>query len=74
MNVKLMLSGVLAANCTGLVAICGLYALLSITFRQKRLDRIPVYVVIILTAVTQPNRENENAAAEKQLQIGRAHV
>jgi hypothetical protein len=66
MIVKLMLSGVLAANGTGLVAICGLYALLSITFRQKRLDKIPAYVVIIFTAVTQPNRENENAA-EKQL-------
>ena len=42
MNVKLMLSGVLAANCTGLLAVCGLCALLSITLQQKRLDKIPV--------------------------------
>ena len=57
----------LAANRTGLVAFHCICALLSITFRQKRLDKIPAYVVIIFTAATQPNRENENAAGEKQL-------
>src|SRR5260370_5697008 len=67
MNVKLMLSGVLAASCTGLLAVCGLCALLSITFQQKRLDKVPAYVVIIFTAAAQPNRENEHAAGEKQL-------
>ena len=67
MTVKLMLSGVLAANRTGLVAFHSLCVLLSITFRQKRLDKIPAYVVIIFTAATQSNRQNENAAGEKQL-------
>ena len=67
MNVKLMLSGVLAANCTGWISRWRLFALLSITLQQKRLDKIPLYVVIILTAAAQPNRENENAAGEKQL-------
>ena len=67
MTVKLILSEVLAANRTGLVAFHSICVLLSITFRQKRLDKIPTYVVIIFTAVTQPNRENENAAGEKQL-------
>src|SRR6201981_290558 len=63
MSVKTMLSGVLAASYTGIVA-CALF---SITFRKKRLDKTPPYVVIIFTAGTQPNRENENAAGEKQL-------
>ncbi|HEY6387913.1 MAG TPA: hypothetical protein VIX91_19730, partial [Candidatus Acidoferrum sp.] len=67
MTVKLMLSGVLAANCTRLAADRQQYLLLSSTFRQKRLDKIPAYVVIIFTAATQSNRENENAAGEKQL-------
>ena len=67
MNVKLILSGVLAANCIGSVVCYNAGALLSITFRQKRLDKLPAYVVIIFTAATQPNRENENAAGEKQL-------
>ena len=67
MNVKLMLSEVLAANCIGLVAVYGLYALFSIAFRKKRLDKSPAYVVIIFTAATQPNRENEHAPGEKQL-------
>jgi hypothetical protein len=67
MTVKLMLSGVLAANHIGLVVLDSICVLLSITFRQKRLDKIPAYVVIIFTAATQPNRENENAAGEKQL-------
>jgi len=62
-----MLSGVLAANCIGLVAFYRLYALFSITFRKKRLDKSPAYVVIIFTAATQPNQENEHAAGEKQL-------
>jgi hypothetical protein len=67
MNVKLMLSGMLAANCTGWISRCRLFALLSMTLQQKRLDKIPLYVVIIFTAAAQPNRENENAAGEKQL-------
>src|SRR5260370_25879546 len=67
MNVKLMLSGVLAANYTGLIALYRLWALLSISLQQKRLDKIPAYVVIIFTAARQPNRENENALGEKQL-------
>jgi hypothetical protein len=67
MNVKLMLSGMLAASCTGWISCCRLFALLSITLQQKRLDKIPLYVVIIVTAAAQPNRENENAAGEKQL-------
>ena len=67
MNVKLMLSGVLAASCAGLLAVYGLCALLSITLQQKRLDKITVLVVIIFTAATQPNRENENAPGENQL-------
>jgi len=67
MNVKLILSGVLAANRTGLVAFHSICALFSITFPKKRLDKTPFDVVIIFTAVTQPNRENENAAGQKQL-------
>jgi hypothetical protein len=67
MTVKLMLSGALAANGTGLVALRSIYELLSITFREKRLDKTPLYVVIIFTSDTQPNRENENVAGEKQL-------
>jgi len=67
MNVKLMLSVMLAASCTGWISRCRLFALLSITLQQKRLDKIPLYVVIIFTAAAQPNRENENAAGEKQL-------
>jgi hypothetical protein len=67
MTVKLMLSGVLAANRPGLVAIHGIYLLLSMTFQKKGLDRILESVVIIFTSVTQPNREKENAAGEKQL-------
>ena len=66
MNVKLMLSRVLTANCSGLVASLRIFTLLSITFRQKRLDKILGSVVIILTAARQPNRENQNAAGEKQ--------
>ena len=67
MTVKVMLSGVLAANHIGLVALDRICVLLSITFQQKRLDKILAYVVIIFTATTQLNRENENAAGEKQL-------
>lgn len=67
MNVKSMLSRVLTANRTGLVAFHSVWLLLSITFQQKRLDKMPLYVVIIFTAGMQPNRENENAAGEKQL-------
>src|SRR3974390_844920 len=67
MNVKLILSRALDVNCARLVAFRGLYWLLSITCQQKRLDKMPVYVVIIFTAATQPDRENENAAGEKQL-------
>src|SRR6266404_3978602 len=63
-----MSSVVLAANRTRLVAFCYQCPGLSVTFRSKRLDKIPPeFVVIIFTAVTQPNRENENAAGEKQL-------
>jgi hypothetical protein len=67
MIVKLMLSGVLAANYTEMGARNDIYATLSITFRKKRLDNTPLCVVIIFTAGTQPNRENENVAGEKQL-------
>jgi hypothetical protein len=67
MSVKLMLSGVLAASYTGIVARRDICAPFSITFRKKRLDKTPPYVVIIFTAGTQPNRKNENAAGEKQL-------
>ncbi len=67
MTVKLIMSGVLAVNRTGLVAFHSVCVLLSITFRQKRLDKIPAYVVIIFTAAKQPSRENENATGEKQL-------
>ena len=66
MNVKLMLSGVLAVSCTGLIAFCGICWLLSITLQQERLDKIPSLVGITFTAITQPDRENENAAGEKQ--------
>jgi len=55
MTVNLMLSGVLTANCTGLVVVRYLCTLLSITFRKKRLDKILGSVVIIFTAATQPN-------------------
>ena len=65
MNVKLMSSRVLATNCRGLVAFLRLFKLLSISFRQKRLDKILGSVVIIFTAARQPNRENQNAAGEK---------
>jgi hypothetical protein len=67
MNVRLMLCGGLAVNYAGLVihgTLCGLF---SITFQKKRLDKTPGYVVITFTVVMQPNRENENAAGEKQL-------
>jgi hypothetical protein len=66
MSVKLMLSGVLAESCTELIAVFGICWLLSNTLQQKRLDKIPVCVVIIFTCVTQPDRENENAAGEEQ--------
>jgi hypothetical protein len=66
MNVKLMLSGVLAVSCIGLIAFCGICWLLSITLQQERLDKIPSLVGITFTAITQPDRENENAAGEKQ--------
>jgi hypothetical protein len=36
MNVKLMLSGVLAASCTELIAFCDSIAPLSITLQQKK--------------------------------------
>ena len=41
MNVKSMLSRVLTANRTGLVAFHSVWLLLSITFQQKRLDKMP---------------------------------
>ena len=64
MTVKSMLSWVSTANCIELVGYFYLCPLLSNTFRQKRLDKISGSVVIIFTAVTQPNRENKNAAGE----------
>src|SRR5438105_6016300 len=67
MIVKLMLSWVLAVSYTGILACRDICALFSITFQKKRLDKAPQYVVIIFTDGTQPNRENENAAGEKQL-------
>jgi len=67
MTVKLMLSGVLAVNYAGLRICRTLYALFSIIFREKRLDKTPCYVVIVFTVVRQPNRENENAPGEKPL-------
>jgi len=54
MNVKLMLSKAFAVNCVRLIALHAICAPLSITFRQKRLHKIPAYVVIIFTATTQP--------------------
>jgi hypothetical protein len=55
MNVKSMLSRVSAADSMGLAAVRNVWLLLSIIFRKKRLDKIPVYVVIIFTPATQPN-------------------
>ena len=66
MSVKAMLSGMRVVNCTRVVVFCYVCSLLSITFRHKRIDKTLVYGVIIFTAAAQPNRENENAAGEKQ--------
>src|SRR5262250_2761126 len=66
MSVKSMMSGVLPVSRAGLVVYFNLYPNLSITFRQKRLDNMPISVVIIFTAATKPDRENKNAAGEKQ--------
>ena len=66
MNVKAMLSEVSATNCTVLVVYRHVYLYSSSTFRQKSLDKISVSVVIIFTAVKQPNRDNEYGAGENQ--------
>ena len=62
-----MLSGVPVGDRTGLIEYSELCSISSITFRQKGLDKSCVFAVIIFTAATQPDRENENAAGDKQL-------